>query len=207
MTELDPDPAPLDGKLGDRHFRFISSYSTSNQLTYDEDVADPDHIDRLLERLASMPGVERVDPLVEGISDRIAVVNRRFMLRSKETLDGHGITWRDWQVLTNLLLAGETPISPSDLSSRLMVTTGAMTNVLDRLEQRRLIRRVRNPADRRSVIVEATEAGSKLWHAAVNDLGGREAEAVHALSRSEQQQLNRLLRKLLAAFPGDEDDS
>ena len=170
-------------------------------------MADPDHIDRLLERLASMPGVDRVDPLVEGISDRISVIHRRFMLRSKETLDAHGITWRDWQVLTNLLVAGETPISPSDLSSRLMVTTGAMTNVLDRLEQRGLIRRVRNAADRRSVIVEATEAGARLWHVAVNELGVEEADAVHALTRKEQEQLNALLRKLLAAFPRDEDDS
>jgi DNA-binding MarR family transcriptional regulator len=170
-------------------------------------VADLDHIDRLLERLASMPGVDRVDPLVEGISDRISVVNRRFMLRSKERLDAHGITWREWQVLTNLLLAGETPVSPGDLASRLVVTTGSMTNVLDRLEQRGLVRRVRNPADRRSVIVEATEAGSALWHLAVNELGSQEAEAVHALSRKEQEQLNGLLRKLLAAFPVEEDDS
>ncbi|HEU5361959.1 MAG TPA: MarR family transcriptional regulator [Gaiellaceae bacterium] len=170
-------------------------------------MADADHIDRLLERLASMPGVDTVDPLAEGISDRIAVIGRRFMLRSKESLDGHGITWRDWQVLTNLLLAGDTPTSPSDLSSRLMVTTGAMTNVLDRLEQRGLIRRVRNPDDRRSIIVEATDAGSELWHVAVNELGEQEAAAVHVLSRREQEQLNGLLRKLLAAFPDDEDDS
>ena len=166
-----------------------------------------DRIDQIVDRLAEMPAVEKVDPLAEGICDRISVIQRRLMLRSKRLLDQHGITWRDWQVLTNLMLGGDTPRSPSDLASTLMVTTGAMTNVLDRLEQRRLIRRVRNPADRRSVIVEATEAGSKLWHAAVNDLGEREAEAVHALSRSEQQQLNRLLRKLLAAFPGDEDVS
>jgi DNA-binding MarR family transcriptional regulator len=170
-------------------------------------VADPDHIDRLLERLASLPGVERVDPLVEGITDRIAVLNRGFVVRSKEKLDAHGITWRDWQVLTNLLLAGETPVSPSDLSARLMVTTGAMTNVLDRLEQRGLLRRVRNPADRRSVIVEATEAGSALWHVAVNELGEQEAQVVRTLAREEQEQLNALLRKLLAALPGDEGDS
>jgi DNA-binding MarR family transcriptional regulator len=170
-------------------------------------VAEPDHIDRLLERLASMPGVANVDPLAEAISDRISVVNRRFILRSKQKLDAHGITWRDWQVLTNLLLAGETPISPSDLSSQLMVTTGAMTNVLDRLEQAGLIRRMRNPADRRSVIVEATEAGSALWHVAVNELGAQEAEVVGSLTAREQEQLNRLLRKLLAAFPHDDVDS
>jgi DNA-binding transcriptional ArsR family regulator len=122
-------------------------------------VAPRDRIDRILERLAAMPAVEKVDPLAEGISDRISVINRHLMLQSKRTLNGHGITWRDWQVLTNLLLGGDTPRSPGDLASTLMVTTGAMTNVLDRLEEAGLIRRVRNPADRRSVIVEATDDG------------------------------------------------
>jgi len=163
-------------------------------------VAPRDRIDRLLERLAEMPAVEQVDPLAEGISDRISVINRRLMLQSKRTLDGHGITWRDWQVLTNLLLGGETPRSPSDLASTLMVTTGAMTNVLDRLEEAGLIRRVRNPADRRSVIVEATDDGVALWYAAVNELGGQEAEVVSVLTVAEQRRLNSLLRKLLAGF-------
>ena len=166
-----------------------------------------DRIDRLVDRLAEMPAVEKVEPLAEGICDRISVIQRRLMLRHKRSLGRHGISWRDWQVLTNLLLAGETPVSPSDLSARLMVTTGAMTNVLDRLEQRGLLRRVRNPADRRSVIVEATEAGSALWHVAVNELGEQEAQVVRTLAREEQEQLNALLRKLLAALPGDEGDS
>ena len=170
-------------------------------------VGQRDRIDHLVDRLAEMPAVEKVEPLAEGICDRISIIQRRIMLRHKRSLDQHDITWRDWQVLTNLLLAGETPVSPSDLSSRLMVTTGAMTNVLDRLEQRGLLRRVRNPADRRSVIVEATEAGSALWHVAVNELGEQEAQVVRTLAREEQEQLNALLRKLLAALPGDEGDS
>ena len=162
-------------------------------------MAEPDHIDRLLERLAAMPAVAKVDPLVEGISDRISVINRRLLLQSKETLDTHGITWREWQVLTNLLLA-QTPRSPGDLASTLMVTSGAMTNVLDRLDRAGLIRRVKNPGDRRGVIVEATDAGVALWHEAVNELGEQEAGIASALTRKEQEQLNVLLRKLLAAF-------
>jgi DNA-binding MarR family transcriptional regulator len=163
-------------------------------------VAPRDRIDRLLERLADMPAVETVDPLAEGISDRISVINRHLMLQAKRTLDGHGITWRDWQVLTNLLLGGETPRSPGELASTLMVTTGAMTNVLDRLEEAGLIRRVRNPADRRSVLLEATDAGVALWHTAVNELGGQEAGNVSVLTTAEQRQLNTLLRKLLGGF-------
>ena len=123
------------------------------------------------------------------------------MLQAKRSLDGHGITWRDWQVLTNLMLGGETPRSPGELASTLMVTTGAMTNVLDRLEEAGLIRRVRNPADRRSVIVEATDAGVALWYTAVNELGGQEAGIVSVLTTAEQRQLNTLLRKLLGGSP------
>jgi DNA-binding MarR family transcriptional regulator len=169
------------------------------------DEPEPDRIDRLVERLAEMPAVEKVDPLAEGISDRIAVISRRMLLQSKRRLDEHGITWRDWQVLTNLVLSGETPRSPSDLATTLMVTTGAMTNVLDRLEQAGLIRRVRNPGDRRSVIVQATDDGVTLWHTAVNELGEQEASVVSTLSRPEQEQLNDLLRKLLAGFGDDEE--
>ena len=163
-----------------------------------------DRIDRIVDRLAEMPEVEKVEPLAEGICDRISVIQRRIMLRHKRSLDHHGITWRDWQVLTNLMLGGETPRSPSELASTLMVTTGAMTNVLDRLEEAGLTRRVRNPADRRSVIVEATDDGVALWYAAVNELGESEAGVVAVLSASEQRQLNSLLRKLLAGF-GDGD--
>ena len=169
-------------------------------------VAQRDRIDRLIERLAEMPAVDRVDPLAEGICDRISVIQRRLMLQSKRSLDHHDISWRDWQVLTNLMLGGETPRSPSALASTLMVTTGAMTNVLDRLEEAGLIRRVRNPDDRRSVIVETTDDGVALWYAAVNELGEQEATAVSVLTTSEQQQLNSLLRKLLASFGEEKSD-
>lgn len=163
-----------------------------------------DRIDQIVDRLAEMPEVEKVEPLAEGICDRISVIQRRIMLRHKRSLDHHGITWRDWQVLTNLMLGGDTPRSPSELASTLMVTTGAMTNVLDRLEEAGLTRRLRNPADRRSVIVEATDEGVALWYAAVNELGASEAGVVAALTASEQRQLNGLLRKLLAGFGDSE---
>jgi DNA-binding MarR family transcriptional regulator len=164
-----------------------------------------DRIDHLVDRLAEMPAVEKVEPLAEGICDRISIIQRRLMLRHKRSLDQYDITWRDWQVLTNLLLGGDTPRSPGELASTLMVTTGAMTNVLDRLEHAGLTRRLRNPGDRRSVIVEATDAGIALWYAAVNELGAQEAAVVSVLTASEQRQLNSLLRKLLAGF-GDGDN-
>lgn len=51
------------------------------------------------------------------------------------------------------------PLSPSALSERLIVTRATVTGVLDSLERRGFVRRVANPADRRSVVVEITQAG------------------------------------------------
>ena len=46
-----------------------------------------DRIDRLVDRLAEMPAVEQVEPLAEGICDRISIIQRRLMLRHKRSLD------------------------------------------------------------------------------------------------------------------------
>ena len=48
-----------------------------------------DRIDQIVDRLAEMPAVEKVDPLAEGICDRISAVQRRLMLRHKRSLDHH----------------------------------------------------------------------------------------------------------------------
>src|SRR5437763_14585875 len=89
-----------------------------------------DHIDRFLERLEGIPGL---DYEVEGIVDRINSLQRRFRLAHEETLRGWGLTWGEWKVLTTLRY-GECD-SPGELSTALELSSGAMTNRLDKLEQ------------------------------------------------------------------------
>ncbi len=82
-----------------------------------------------------------------------------------------------------------------------------MTSRLDRLEEAGLVRRLPDPDDRRGVVVELTEEGSKAWDQAASIQARKEAFFASALTKAEQQQLNALLRKLMLAFEATEPES
>jgi len=154
-----------------------------------------DRIDAFLDRLGGIPGL---DHEVEGIVDRINSLRNRFRHALEETLSQHELTWGEWKVLGSLIL-GECD-SPGELSSGLEVSTGAMTNRLDRLEEAGLIRRVRDPDDRRGVKIELTDAGKRVWAESTSAQARKEALVASALTKREQTQLNSLLRKLMLEF-------
>jgi DNA-binding MarR family transcriptional regulator len=160
-----------------------------------------DHVDHLLSRIAAA-GVETIDPDVEGIVDRIGSINRRIKHAQKEILREHGLTPEDWGVLCNLRLGKEDFCSsPGELARELELSTGAMTTRIDRLEQMGLVRRLPDPDDRRGVVVELTEQGRKAWDSAADVQARRESFFARTLTKAEQTQLNKLLRKLLLALP------
>ncbi len=95
--------------------------------------------------------------------------------------------------------AGDPPrMSPSQLSDRLHLSSGAMTNRLDRLEAQGLIARLPDPKDRRGVLVELTAKGDEIFHAAIELQIEREKELCAPLTKTERAELSRLLRKLIA---------
>ena len=161
-----------------------------------------DHIDHFLDRLEGIPGL---DYEVEGIVDRINSLRNRFRKALEETLGEHGLTWGEWKVLGSLILEGHS-CSPGELSSELELSSGAMTNRLDRLEADGLIRRVPDPADRRGLQIELTEACRRAWTDSTSAQAQKEALVASALSKSEQKQLNGLLRKLMLAFEEPDED-
>ena len=87
------------------------------------------------------------------------------------------------------------------LAADLQLSSGAMTNRLDRLEKAGLIRRLPDPSDRRGTLVEPTEAGHAAWDAAVGEQAVREKAITSVLSDAERSELHRLLRNLMRAFP------
>lgn len=89
-------------------------------------------------------------------------------------------------------------LSPSQLAESLLVTSGTMTNRLDRLEQRGLARRRANPRDRRGLDVELTEEGRRLVDDLVTEHVAHEQEMLAPLTERERDQLVRITRKLLA---------
>jgi DNA-binding MarR family transcriptional regulator len=87
-----------------------------------------------------------------------------------------------------------------------LVTSGTMTNRIDRLAARDLVRRHPDPQDKRGVLVELTAAGLRSVDAAMADLLAREHGLLAALPASQQQDLAGLLRVLLVPFDADPDD-
>jgi DNA-binding MarR family transcriptional regulator len=81
------------------------------------------------------------------------------------------------------------------------LSSGAMTNRLDRMEEAGLIRRLPDPNDRRGQLIEPTEKGHAAWDRTVVTQAERERRIASVLSEREREQLHRLLRKLMSAFP------
>lgn len=162
--------------------------------------AEPqDHIDRFLATINLVfPGL---DLEVEGIVDRIAGIGRRLNRTMDETLAEFGLDSAEYKALSVLAQAGAPYRStPGRLAERMDLSSGAMTNRLDRLEQAGLIRRLPDPDDRRRVVVELTDHGRETYRDAVGAQAKKEALVTAALNEREKAQLNALLRQLMLEF-------
>jgi DNA-binding MarR family transcriptional regulator len=89
-------------------------------------------------------------------------------------------------------------LTPTHLYDATMISSGGMTNRLDRLERAALIERRPNPDDRRGVLVALTAKGIELMGRVVPAHLENERDALTALTRQEQKTLNTLLAKLIA---------
>ena len=114
----------------------------------------------------------------------------------------HGLQTGSFDVLATLRRAGKNAdglyaLTPSQMYDSTMISSGGMTNRLDRLEKAGLIARHPNPNDRRGTIVALTEEGLALVEKVLEAHLANETRVVAALSRAEQEQLNVLMAKLL----------
>jgi DNA-binding MarR family transcriptional regulator len=142
-----------------------------------------------------------LDPEVEGIVDRIGGLQRRFKRAMDETLDEFDLDWSEYKLLSLLTREGEVyRSSPGKLARIMELSSGAMTNRLDRLEQAGLVRRLPDPDDRRGILVELTPEGKRVYEDAVGAQGRKESLVASALSVPEKKQLNALLRRLMIEF-------
>jgi DNA-binding MarR family transcriptional regulator len=168
-----------------------------------------DHVDDFLDDIGpDLP--EHLDLTVEGIVDRIGGINYRIKLMHNETLEQLGLTLSDWRVLCGLRWTGAPYRRKAGwLARRADLTSGAMTSRLDALEKEGLVRRVRDPEDRRSVLVELTQKGLERHEQAMAIQAPKEALLAKALSDREKEQLNGLLRRVMITledrYPGKHD--
>ena len=167
-----------------------------------QDLDDLD--DRLLVWAREIP---TLDPLTEGIVERIHILAHRLNESQSETLAEFDLDRRAFNLVMRLRSYGP-PYrrSAGMLAADLQLSSGAMTNRLDQLEKGGLVKRLPDPDDRRGVLVELTPKGRRVHQEAIGIQAEREALLAEALSQREKEQLNDLLRRVMLAlesrFPG-----
>ncbi|MGW0709665.1 MarR family winged helix-turn-helix transcriptional regulator [Streptomyces sp. NPDC002643] len=129
----------------------------------------------------------RVYRLARTLGDRMDKAYARF-----------GISRGEFDVLATLRRSGEPyALSPRELSSTLMLTTGGMTGRLDKLERAGLLRRSPDPHDRRALRVTLTDEGFRLVDRAVEAGLAEQTAALSHLDAEQAGHLADLLRRLV----------
>ncbi len=109
-------------------------------------------------------------------------------------LDDHRLSISQFGVLEALYHLG--PLCQKDIGRKILKTSGNITMVIDNLEKRELVRRERDPMDRRKVSVALTEHGHRLIERIFPDHAKIAFETFSILDPKEQNTLSVLLKKL-----------
>ena len=127
--------------------------------------------------------------------------SRAVLARVEPRLTAAGLTPTQFGVLEAILNIG--PLSQRELCLKVLTSPGNMTDVVDKLEARGLVHRVRRQADRRAVQVELTAAGRDLIEPLFAQHAGDVRDVMGSLNKEELRQLADLLRRLgMAAEAG-----
>ena len=158
-----------------------------------------DEVDDLVEAW----GRERSDLDLAPVEvfSRISRLSRHLDLARRDAFRAHDIEGWEFDVLAALRRAG-TPyeLSPGRLLRETLVTSGTMTNRVDRLTARGLVERLPDPNDRRGVLVRLTPEGKAAVDGAFEALLEAEATLIADLPERDRTRLAGLLRVLMAPF-------
>ncbi len=158
---------------------------------------------------------DEVDALVEAWSrerpdldltpmrvlSRVTRLARHLDRQRAAAFSAHDLESWEFDVLAALRRAGSpNQLSPGQLIRETMVTSGTMTNRVDRLAARGLVERDLHPDDRRGVLVRLTPAGREAVDAALSDLLAAERQLLAGMEEDDQHQLAGILRRLLVVY-------
>ena len=135
------------------------------------------------------------------VLSRVSRLARHLDLARRAAFDAHDLEPWEFDVLAALRRAGAPySLSPGRLLQVTLVTSGTMTNRIDRLEAKGLVQRVPDPNDGRSVQVTLSDEGRRRVDDALTDLLAHERAILGALSAPHRDQLADLLRRLTVPF-------
>lgn len=158
-----------------------------------------DHVAKILQAWRSERPDLDVSPI--AVFGRISRIERRKDLALRTVHRRHGLDGGEYDVLAALRRSGPAhQLTPTQLYRDMIVTSATMTERLDRLERRGLIRRRPAPQDRRSLLIELTSLGRAVIDKAAEDLAETEAGLLAGLSTADRDALAALLAKLASTL-------
>ena len=158
-----------------------------------------DEVDDLVEAWGRERGDLDLAPV--EVFSRINRLSRRLDRARRAAFTTHGIESWEFDVLAALRRAGAPyELSPGRLLRETLVTSGTMTNRVDRLTARNFVERLPDPRDRRGVLVRLTVEGKAAVDGAFEALLEAEADRLAELPDRDRARLAVLLRTLLAPF-------
>jgi DNA-binding MarR family transcriptional regulator len=133
------------------------------------------------------------------VLSRVTRLARHLDIARRSAFSSHGLETWEFDVLSALRRVGPPfQLTPGALLRATLVTSGTMTNRIDRLAEAGLVHREPDPRDRRGVLVTLTDAGKSRVDAALEDLLHSERALLASLDADQRQSLSTLLRMLLA---------
>jgi DNA-binding MarR family transcriptional regulator len=142
-----------------------------------------------------------------GVLARIARLARMVETDAEKVLMEFGLSEVEFQLLAEIRTAGSPDhcVSPRDLLSPLMVSSGGLTNRLDRMERAGFVERLANPSDRRGILVQLTPKGLDLVDKVTTAYLANQNEVLdRGLTHDERELLAELLRKLVSSMTEQE---
>jgi DNA-binding MarR family transcriptional regulator len=160
-----------------------------------------DEVDALVEAWSRERPDLDVTPM--RVLSRVTRLARHLDRQRAAAFSAHGLETWEFDVLAALRRAGPpNRLSPGQLLRETMVTSGTMTNRVDRLAARGLVERDLHPDDKRGVLVRLTDAGRVAVDAALADLLAAERALLAGMAENDQHQLAQTLRRLLVVYAG-----
>ena len=161
-----------------------------------------DEVDRLVEAWQRERSDLDLGPM--EVLSRVTRLGHHLDRARRQSFSEHDIESWEFDVLAALRRAGAPyELSPGRLLKETLVTSGTMTNRVDRLAARGLVERLPDPRDRRGVLVRLTASGRATVDGALEGLLRREHDLLAGLDAADQKRLAGLLRSLVAPFDSE----
>ena len=202
ISSLIPRPYVSDKHLDVKRYSVVMGRLTDEEQSAAAaglDGGPRDEVDDLVAQWRTQRPDLDVEPL--QVLSRVSRLARHLDIARRAAFAGGGLELWEFDVLSALRRSGPPfQLTPGALLRATLVTSGTMTNRIDRLAAAGLVRREPDPRDRRGVLVTLTDQGRAVVDAAFTDLLDREHALLAGLPDDQRQQLAGLLRTLLAPF-------